>query len=68
MVIHDFYAVTSSQKTRPAKTGTIGYAAALQGKEEGMKKSKFSEQEIATALRQVDAGAPIAEVTRALGQ
>jgi putative transposase len=32
-----------------------------------MKKSKFSEAEIATALRHVDAGAPIAEVTRNLG-
>jgi len=32
-----------------------------------MKKSRFSEAQIATALRQVDAGAPIAEVTRALG-
>lgn len=32
-----------------------------------MKKSKFSEAQIVTALRQVDAGAPIPEVTRALG-
>lgn len=32
-----------------------------------MKKSKFSEAQIATALRQVDAGAPVVEVTRALG-
>jgi putative transposase len=32
-----------------------------------MKKSKFSEEQIATALRQVDAGAPVSEVTRALG-
>ncbi|MGC3975632.1 MAG: IS3 family transposase [Nitrospira sp.] len=32
-----------------------------------MKKSKFSEAQIATALRQVDAGAPIPEITRALG-
>ena len=32
-----------------------------------MKKSRFSEQQIATALRHVDAGAPIAEVIRALG-
>jgi putative transposase len=32
-----------------------------------MKKSKFSEEQITTALRQVDAGAPIPEVTRALG-
>lgn len=32
-----------------------------------MKKSRFSEAQIATALRQVDAGAPIPEVTRALG-
>ncbi|MGH8055660.1 MAG: IS3 family transposase [Candidatus Entotheonellia bacterium] len=32
-----------------------------------MKKSKFSEEQIATALRQVDAGAPIPEVTRTLG-
>jgi transposase len=32
-----------------------------------MKKSKCSEEQIATALRQVDAGAPIAEVTRTLG-
>jgi putative transposase len=32
-----------------------------------MKKSKFSEEQIATALRQIDAGAPIREVTRALG-
>jgi putative transposase len=32
-----------------------------------MKKSRFSEEQIAMALRQVDAGAPIAEVTRALG-
>jgi len=32
-----------------------------------MKTSRFSEEQIATALRQVDAGAPVAEVTRALG-
>jgi len=32
-----------------------------------MKKSRFSEEQIATALRHVDAGAPVAEVTRALG-
>ncbi len=32
-----------------------------------MKKSRFSEEQIATALRQVDAGAPVVEVTRALG-
>ncbi len=32
-----------------------------------MKKSKYSEAQIATALRQVDAGAPIPEVTRSLG-
>ena len=32
-----------------------------------MKKSKFSEEQIATALHQVCAGAPIPEVTRTLG-
>jgi putative transposase len=32
-----------------------------------MKKSKYSEEQIATALRQVDAGAPVPEVTRKLG-
>lgn len=32
-----------------------------------MKKSKFSEAQIATTLRQVEAGVPIPEVTRALG-
>jgi putative transposase len=32
-----------------------------------MKKSKFSEEQMATALRQVDAGAPVPEVTRTLG-
>ena len=32
-----------------------------------MKKSKFSEAQIATALRQVDTGAPVVEITRALG-
>jgi transposase-like protein len=32
-----------------------------------LKKSKFTEAQVVTALRQVDAGAPIAEVTRALG-
>lgn len=32
-----------------------------------MKKSKFSEEQIATAMRQVDAGAPVPEVTRKLG-
>jgi putative transposase len=32
-----------------------------------MKKSKFSEEQIATALRQVDAGVPVLEVTRKLG-
>ena len=32
-----------------------------------MKKSKFSEGQIATALRQVDAGASVPEVTRTLG-
>jgi putative transposase len=32
-----------------------------------MKKSKVSEEQIATALRHVDAGAPVLEVTRKLG-
>jgi putative transposase len=32
-----------------------------------MKKSRFSEEQIATTLRQVDAGVPVAEVTPALG-
>jgi len=32
-----------------------------------MKKSKFSEEQIATALRHVAAGAPVLEVTRKLG-
>jgi len=32
-----------------------------------MKKCKFSEEQIATAVRQADAGAPIPEVTRRLG-
>ena len=32
-----------------------------------MKKSRYSEEQIATALRQVEAGAPIPEVTRSLG-
>jgi putative transposase len=32
-----------------------------------MKKSKYSEAHIATALRQVEAGVPIAELTRKLG-
>ena len=32
-----------------------------------MKTSKYSESQIATALRQVAAGAPIAEVSRSLG-
>ena len=32
-----------------------------------MKKSTCSEEQIATAVRQVDAGAPIPEVTRRLG-
>ena len=32
-----------------------------------MKKSRFSEEQISTTLRQVDAGAPVTQVTRALG-
>jgi putative transposase len=32
-----------------------------------MKRSRFSEEQIASALRQIDAGAPIPEITRALG-
>ena len=32
-----------------------------------MKKSRYSEEQIATALRQVETGAPIPEVTRSLG-
>ncbi len=32
-----------------------------------MKKSRFSKEQIATALRRVDAVAPIPEVTQALG-
>lgn len=32
-----------------------------------MKQSTYSESQIATALRHVEAGAPIAEVTRSLG-
>ena len=32
-----------------------------------MKKSKYSEEQIATALRHVEAGTPVAEMTRKLG-
>ena len=32
-----------------------------------MKQRKFSEEQIATALRQIDAGAPVLDVTRRLG-
>jgi putative transposase len=32
-----------------------------------MKKSRYSDEQIATALRQVEAGAPVPEVTRSLG-
>ena len=32
-----------------------------------MKKSRYSEEQLAMALRQVEAGAPIPEVTRSLG-
>ena len=32
-----------------------------------MQKSTYSEEQIATALRHVEAGAPITEVTRKLG-
>lgn len=32
-----------------------------------MNKSKYSEEQIATALRHVDVGAPVTEVTRKLG-
>ena len=40
---------------------------ALQSRRVVVKKSKFSEEQIATALRQIDAGRPILEVTRKLG-
>lgn len=33
-----------------------------------MKKSKFSEEQIATAWRKVEGAAPVAEVTRKLGE
>ena len=32
-----------------------------------MRKSRFSAEQISTALRQVESGAPVAEVTRKLG-
>lgn len=32
-----------------------------------MRKSRFSEEQIATALRQVEAGAPVAQVSRRMG-
>jgi putative transposase len=32
-----------------------------------MKKSRFSEEQIATALRQVESGAPVTQVARRLG-
>ena len=32
-----------------------------------MKKGRFSEEQTASALRQVDAGTPVPEVTRTLG-
>jgi putative transposase len=32
-----------------------------------MRKSRFSEEQIATALRQVESGAPVAQVSRKMG-
>ena len=32
-----------------------------------MRKSRYSDEQIATALRQVEAGTPVAEITRKLG-
>jgi putative transposase len=32
-----------------------------------MRKSRFSEEQIATALRQVESGAPVAQVSRRMG-
>jgi hypothetical protein len=58
--------VTSSQKTGPARTGKISESVALQSRRDIMKKSKYSEEQIATALRQVDAGGPIPEVIERL--
>ena len=38
--------------------------APQEGEEARMKKSRYSEEQIAIALRQVEAGAPVAEVCR----
>jgi hypothetical protein len=41
--------VTSSHKTGPARTGKISESVALQSMRDIMKKSKYSEEQIATA-------------------
>ena len=56
--------VTSSRKTGPFKTRIIGRFTYPDGKENDMKKSKFTEEQIAFALRQAQAGTRVEEVCR----
>jgi putative transposase len=56
-----------TRKVRQAKVEVSFLRRSLKGWERTMKKSKFSEEQIAYALRQADGGTPVGDVCRQLG-
>lgn len=60
--------LTCNPKTGPLKMRNSGYNLAVDSQENtAMKKSKFTNEQIAFALRQAKSGTPIDEVCRKLG-
>ncbi|SHM34007.1 putative transposase, partial [Nitrosospira sp. Nsp11] len=58
---------TLPHKTVPFKSRISGMILTLNGKEHDVKRSKFTEQQIAFALKQAELGTPVEEVCRKMG-
>ena len=59
--------VTLPHKTAPFKSRISGMIFTLNGRSHDVKKSKYTEQQIAFALKQAELGTPVEEVCRKMG-